>query len=72
MPGWPKETGLRPLFRGRRKGGVEESCITPTVVEQGNPKGPRACNVGSVTIKRNGKLRVSRAFREEKKGNAGA
>ena len=26
----------------------------------------------TLTIKRNGKLRVSRAFREEKKGNAGA
>lgn len=61
--------GLRRLFRGRRKGGVEESCIESTVLEQGNPKVPRACNVGRVTIKRNGKLTVSRAFREEKKGN---
>lgn len=39
------------------------------MVEQGNPKRPRACRVGRVTIKRNGKLTVSRAFREEKKGN---
>lgn len=64
--------GLRPLFRGRRKGGVEESCIASTVVEQGNPKGPRACSVGRVTVKRNGKLTVSGAFREEKKGNVEA